>query len=70
MDLKEAIFEVTSGDKWETVQEALFQEIKATEADVLNLHTWEDVNEAKGFIRGLLYVITLREQVKVADANV
>jgi len=74
--LEDAILLVTGSPEWQTITVGLFNEIKAAQANVFNLPTWDDVNEEKGFIRGLLYVITLRDQLVAAktqaeaDANV
>ena len=72
--LEDAILLVTGSPEWETIQRGLFNEIQASQMNVFNLESWDRMCEEKGFVRGLYYVITLREQLIAAkkqaeDAN-
>jgi len=65
-ELENAVLLVTGSPEWETIQKGLFNEIQAAHYNALFLPTWEKVNEEKGFVRGLMYCITLREQMIAA----
>jgi hypothetical protein len=74
-ELEDAILLVTDTPEWHTIQQGLFNEIQASQVNAFTLTTWDKFNEEKGFIRGLAYVITLRQQLLTAkqqaedDAN-
>jgi len=65
-ELENAILLVTGSPEWKVIQRGLFNEIQASQASSLFLPTWERVNEEKGFVRGLMYCVTLREQMIAA----
>jgi hypothetical protein len=74
--LDDAILMITDRPEWHTIQQGLYNEIQATQINSLALPSWDQINEAKGFVKGLAYVITLRQQLLTAkqqaadDANV
>ena len=72
-EYENAVLLVTGSPEWEVIQQGLYNEMQASQANALFLPAWDRVQEEKGFVRGLMYCITLREQfiaAKNADANV
>ena len=67
--LEDAILTVTGIEDWKIIQQGLYNEVQAAQAGALNLPTWEDVCEERGFMRGLIYCITLRDQLLAAKAQ-
>ena len=61
-DYENAVLLVTGSPEWEIIQQGLYNEIQASQGNALFLKDWDSVKEEKGFIRGLMYCITLREQ--------
>lgn len=72
--VKDAILLTTGSPQWEIIQKGLLNEIQNSHSNVFHLKSWEDVCEERGFVRGLYYVLTMRQQVlaqdEQADANV
>lgn len=73
-DFEDALLIITGHEKWPILQQVLYNEMQVSSDNGLFLPTWEKVQEEKGFIRGLMYVVSLRDQVKAAqkqaeDAN-
>lgn len=71
---EDAVLIITGHEKWPILQSGLWNEIQASSNNALFLESWDKVQEEKGFIRGLMYVISLRDQMKAAktqaeDAN-
>ncbi|MHC4649076.1 MAG: hypothetical protein ACYTBJ_26795 [Planctomycetota bacterium] len=62
----DAVLEVTADTHWPQVQQLLLNEIRNAQSQALFLDSWDKVNEEKGFCRGLMYVMTLREQLENA----
>lgn len=60
----EAVLDVTADKSWPQVQQLLWNEIKLAQSNALFLDSWDKVNEEKGFCRGLMYVISMREQLE------
>lgn len=71
--LEDAILLTTDTPEWHVIQKALYHEIQAVQGNAFNLKDWDAVQLDKGFCRGLMYVITLREQllasIKQAEAD-
>lgn len=57
----EAILSVTSGPDWDVFKHALAQEIFALQGTSLDAESWDEIKEARGFARGLAFVINIRE---------
>lgn len=57
----DAVLAVTGGENWEVIQQGLRNMIYEVQASALELKSWEEVNQAKGFAQGLNYVIHLRD---------
>ena len=62
----EAVLDVTGGPSWDIVKKGLANDIYATQAGSLEAQTWEQVCEARGFAKGLAFVMNLRESTKEA----
>jgi len=65
-EFEDAILLLTGSPNWGIIQKLLFNEIQTSHNNAFFLPTWEHVQEEKGFCRGLMYVITLREQLMAA----
>ena len=68
-ELEDAILLLTDSPHWHTIVKGLYNEVEATHFNALYKQSWEEVVEAKGFVKGLMYVITLREQLRAAKDN-
>lgn len=68
-ELENAILLLTDRPEWHTMVKGLYNEVEATHFNALYNNSWDDVVEARGFVKGLMYVITLREQLRAAKAN-
>ncbi len=67
-DFNQAVLAVTSGPDWDVVVKGLANDIYHIQASSLDAKSWDEVCEARGFARGLSYMINLREAV-VAQMN-
>lgn len=68
-ELEDAILLVTGMPEWHTLQVGLFNEIQAVQSNAFMLSSWDKVNEERGFCKGLMYVVTLRDQLIAAKTQ-
>ena len=67
-EFNEAILEVTGGPAWDIVKSGLLNDIYQVQAGALDAKSWEKVCEDRGFAKGLMHVIALRETlIKAAE---
>lgn len=64
--LDEAVISFFSGPEWETIKKGLEHDIYNIQASMLDVNSWDEVNQLKGFCRGIAYVINLRDSIKAA----
>lgn len=67
-ELEDAILSITDLPAWHTiVQGKLADEIQIAQNNMVHAKDWNEIVEAKGFIRGLVFVATLREQLEAVQ---
>ncbi len=67
--LEDAVLEVTGGPAWEIVCKGLANEIYQAQAQALDCESWDQVNELRGFAKGLAYMMRLRERTILEKQN-
>lgn len=55
---------LTALDEWNELAEDLKRQVYHLQASALESGTWEQVCEARGFAKGLAYVISLKDQAQ------
>lgn len=63
----EDMIALTGYPEWSELVKDLESQIYHTQANSLEAKTWEEVNEARGFARGLAYIVNLRDTIKQAQ---
>jgi hypothetical protein len=61
----EAIMTLTGLPEWEMLTEELAKMVYEIQANALEASSWEQVQQDKGFAKGLAYMINLREDTKL-----
>jgi len=65
----DAVLEITGGEAWKTIQEVMKDDIRNVETQELQVSTWEEVLELRGFRRALIYVHDFRNLAKLEKHN-
>ncbi|MHC4335370.1 MAG: hypothetical protein ACYSUV_16710 [Planctomycetota bacterium] len=60
-DFNRAVLHCTGGPEWDIVKKGLANDIYQTQARALDASSWDEVNEMKGFAKGLAFILNLRE---------
>ena len=64
--LNEAVLTITGGVDWEIFAQGLHNDIYHVQANILEAPSWDEVCEARGFCKGLAYVISMRDSTLLA----
>lgn len=65
----EGIMTLTGTPEWEMLVEELEKMVYEIQANALEAGSWEQVQQDKGFAKGLAYMIHLRENTKLEKKN-
>lgn len=63
--LDEALLYLTGLDEWNTLCLSLKNEIYAAQARSLDVGSWEEVNQLRGYAQALAFIINLRDNTKM-----
>jgi len=66
----EDMISLTGYREWSELVKDLESQIYHTQANSLEAKSWDEVNEARGFARGLAYIVNLRDTIKQAQIAV
>jgi hypothetical protein len=64
----DAVLSVTGGPNWDIVKAGWANEIYELQAQMLDVKSWDEVCELRGFARGLAMAMNLRETVETQNA--
>lgn len=67
--LDEAILEEMGRPNWDIIRQFLAQQVMIARDSCAEANSWEEVLTRRGFAQGLVYVIELRDQTKIAMEN-
>jgi len=62
--LDDAVLTITGHPDWSIIVKGLENDIYHTQASMADASSWDQVNELRGFMKGLAFVINLRNTIK------
>ena len=68
-EFNEAILTVTAGPAWDLVKRGLANDIYNAQAQALDVKSWDEVCELRGFAKGLAFMMNIRDNTLRAKAQ-